>query len=371
MRLLALLSLLILLPGCARAETAPLAPADALQISERARGLENPWALAFLPDGRMLVTERPGRMRLIDAQGKRSPPLAGVPAVVARGQGGLLDVILDPRFAETQRIYFSYSEPRGEGNGTAVAQARLSASGLEQLRVIFRQQPDRDSHHHFGSRLAFAPDGSLFVTLGERFKAMAQAQALDNHLGKVIRIDREGGVPTDNPYLKQAGARPELWSYGHRNPQGAAIHPQSGALWIHEHGPRGGDEINIARAGRNYGWPVITHGVDYTGLKIGKGETARPGMEPPLHVWVPSIAPSGMAFYTAERFPAWRGSLFLGSLKFGQLVQLRLDGEQVVREERHALGARIRDVRQGPDGWLYLLTDESDGRLLRVGPRPR
>ncbi|HSW15380.1 MAG TPA: PQQ-dependent sugar dehydrogenase [Solimonas sp.] len=369
MRLIALLSgLLLSMTACARGDGVPVAPAGSLQLQEVARGLEHPWALAFLPDGRMLVTERPGRMRLVDAQGRLSPPLAGVPAVADGGQGGLLDVVLDPQFAQTRRIYFSYSEPRADGRGTAVAHAQLGAQGLEGLRVIFRQQPSMSGGNHYGSRLAFAPDGNLFVTLGERYNGMQQAQLLDNHLGKVIRIDREGGVPVGNPYIKRKDARPEIWSYGHRNPQGAAIDPQSGRLWTHEHGPRGGDEINLPQAGRNYGWPVITWGVDYSGLKIADGETTRKGMEQPLHYWVPSIAPSGMAFYTAQRFPAWRGSLFVGSLKFGQLVRLQLDGERVLREERHELGARIRDVRQGPDGWLYLLTDDSKGRLLRVGP---
>lgn len=356
------------LAACAREDRSPVAPAGALQVFEIARGLEHPWALAFLPDGRMLVTERAGRMRLVDARGQVSAPLTGVPPVAAGGQGGLLDVVLDPQFAQTRRIYFTYSEPRGEGNGTAVAHAKLIERGLDAVTVIFRQQPAWDSRNHFGSRLAFAPDGRLFVTLGERYSGMERAQTLDNHLGKVVRLERDGRAPADNPFAARKDARPELWSYGHRNPQGAAIHPQSGRLWIHEHGPRGGDEINVPQPGRNYGWPVITHGVDYTGFKIGKGETARPGLEPPLHFWVPSIAPSGMAFYSAERFPAWRGSLFVGSLKFGQLVRLQLDGERVVHEERHDLKARIRDVRQGPDGYLYLLTDESDGRVLQVAP---
>lgn len=357
----------LLLAACTRGDGAPVAPANTLQVSVVAKGLENPWALAFLPDGRMLVTERPGRMRLVDAKGQLSPPLSGVPAVAARGQGGLLDVVPDPQFALTRRIYFSYSEPRGESTGTAVAYARLAEKGLEDLRVIFRQQPSVDSRNHYGSRLAFAPDGALFVTLGERYSGMEQAQSLDGHLGKVVRIDREGGVPAGNPYAGRRGAKPEIWSYGHRNPQGAAIHPQTGRLWTHEHGPKGGDEINVAQAGRNYGWPVVTYGVDYSGFKIGNGETMRIGMEPPLHYWVPSIAPSGMAFYTADRFPAWRGNLFVGSLKFGQLVRLELEGEQVKKEERYELKMRIRDVRQGPDGYLYLLTDEGDGKLLRLG----
>ncbi len=358
----------LLLAACTRGDGAPVAPAGALQVTEVARGLEHLWALAFLPEGRMLVTEKPGRMRLVDGRGAISAPLEGLPPVADGGQGGLLDVVPDPDFAQTQRVYFSYSEPRADGKGTAVAYARLGDKGLEGLRVIFRQQPSMDGHNHFGSRLAFAPDGTLFVTLGERYSGMDQAQSLGGHLGKVIRIDREGNAPAGNPYLGRKDARPEIWSYGHRNPQGAAIHPQTGRLWVHEHGPRGGDEINVVLPGRNYGWPVITYGVDYSGLRIGKGEKQRPGMEQPLHYWVPSIAPSGMAFYTADRFKAWQGNLFVGSLKFGQLVRLQLDGERVKQEERYELGARVRDVRQGPDGFLYLVTDENQGRILRISP---
>lgn len=339
-----------------------------VEVAEIARGLEHPWSLAFLPDGRKLVTERPGRMRIISADNRVSAPLAGVPAVHARGQGGLHDVVLAPDYAQSKRIYFCYAEPRDGGSGTAIAHARLSDSALQDVTVIFRQQPSWAGNHHFGCRLVFAADGTLYATLGERYKGRQLAQTLDNHLGKVIRIRADGSVPPDNPYADTAGARPEIWSYGHRNPQGAALHPVSGKLWIHEHGAKGGDEINIPLRGRNYGWPVIAYGVDYTGFKIGEG-TAKSGMEQPIHYWVPSIAPSGMAFYTADRFPAWRGSLFVGSLKFGVLARLSLDGEKVPKEERllDGLQRRIRDVRQGPDGYLYLLTDEADGSLLRVG----
>jgi len=369
MRGVALLTGLVLsLAACARGDEVPVSTGGALDVKEIARGLEHPWALAFLPDGRRLVTERPGRMRFVDAQGRVSQPLRGLPAVAVGGQGGLLDVVIDPQFEQTRRIYFSYAEPRAKGRGTSVAHALLGEQGLSELSVIFRQQPAMGGGNHYGSRLAFAPDGTLFVTLGERYEGMQQAQTLDTHLGKILRLDREGQAPPDNPYTGRAGARPEIWSYGHRNVQGAAIHPQSGRLWTHEHGPRGGDELNLPQPGRNYGWPVITWGIDYSGLPIGKGETARAGMEQPVHYWVPSIAPSGMAFYSAGRFPEWRGNLFLGSLKFSQLVRLQLDGERVLREQRYAIGARVRDVRQGPDGWLYLLTDEADGRLLRVGP---
>jgi glucose/arabinose dehydrogenase len=373
MRLLALLCTLLSVGACARAADAPVAPvtaaADALQVQQVAQGLEQPWGLAFLPDGRMLITEKAGTLRLVDAQGKVSAPLAGVPKVVVRGQGGLLDVAVDPQFARTQRIYLSYSEPRGgDANATAVAHARLDGNALKDVTVIFRQQPARDSGHHFGSRLVFAPDGALFVTLGDRNSARDQVQPLDTTIGKVVRIDRDGGIPEGNPFVTREGALPEVWSYGHRNLQGAAWNPADGQLWTHEHGPKGGDEINIARPGRNYGWPAITYGREYSGLKVGEGISAKTGMEQPLHWWLPSIAPSGMAFYTAERFPQWRGQLFVGSLKFGQLVQLQLDGERVVRETRHEMKARIRDVRQGPDGYLYLLTDAADGRLLRVAP---
>lgn len=333
-----------------------------------AQGLSQPWALAFLPDGRMLVTEKSGQMRIVDAQGKITEPLDGVPAVANGGQGGLLDVVLDPQFAKTQRIYFSYSEPREGGNATAVAYATLEKNQLSNLKIIFQQQPAMKSNKHFGSRLVFAPDGNLFITLGERGIGQQLAQNVDNDIGKVVRVDREGQVPSDNPFLKKKDARPELWSLGHRNPQGAAINPKSGKLWTNEHGPKGGDEINVPMPGRNYGWPLITYGVNYSGTKVGDGESQRIGLEQPIHFWVPSIAPSGMAFYTASRFPQWQGNLFVGSLKFGQLVRLQLDGEKITHEERHELGSRIRDVRQGPDGYLYLLTDEADGKILRLSP---
>lgn len=341
----------------------------AIEVVEVAGGLEHAWALAFLPDGRKLVTERPGRMRIISAENRVSAPLAGVPAVHARGQGGLHDVVLAPDYAQSKRIYFCYAEPRDDGNGTAIAHARLTDTAVQDVTVIFRQQPSWDSDHHFGCRLVFTADGTLYATLGERNKGRKLAQTLDNHLGKVIRIRADGSVPPDNPFVGRPDARPEIWSYGHRNPQGAALHPVSGKLWIHEHGPKGGDEINIPQPGRNYGWPVISYGREYSGLAVGDGLKEAPGMEQPIHYWVPSIAPSGMAFYTADRFPAWRGSLFVGSLKFGVLARLTLDGGKVVQEERllDGLQRRIRDVRQGPDGYLYLLTDEADGSLLRVG----
>jgi len=339
-----------------------------IHLATVASGLEHPWAMTWLPDGRMLVTERPGRVRIVDADGTLSPALANVPEVFAQGQGGLLDVILDPGFAENRLIYLSYAEPGEGGAGTAVARARLGEGGLEEVTVIFRQAPKLGGGAHFGSRLVFAPDGNLFITTGER-NQRPMSQQLDRHQGKVIRIRPGGGVPPDNPFVGRSEARPEIWSYGHRNLQGAALHPETGLLWTVEHGAMGGDELNQPRPGRNYGWPVITYGRDYTGRRIGEG-TTKEGMEQPVHYWDPSIAPSGMAWYTGDRFPAWRGDLFVGSLKFGLLVRLELEGERVTHEERmlQGLDTRIRDVRQGPDGLLYLLTDESNGKILRIEP---
>lgn len=354
--------------------------ARTLRVERVARGLVNPWSLAFLPDGRMLVTERPGRMRIIDADGRLGPPLPGLPPVASEGQGGLLDVALDPQFASNRRVYWSYSESAaGDGNGTAVARARLDgepgAERLADVQVIFRQWPKVASRLHFGSRLAFGRDGRLFVTLGERFSRKDDAQLLDNHLGKIVRLEPDGRVPADNPLLDRAGqppdARPEIWSWGHRNVQGAAIHPATGALWITEHGPQGGDELNIARRAGNHGWPVITYGRNYgTGTPIGEG-TTRDDVVAPLAHWSPvSIAPSGMAFLTSARYPGWQGNLFIGALRAQALIRLELDGERVLRQERllQTLNERIRDVRQGPDGWLYLLTDNADGRVLRLLP---
>jgi glucose/arabinose dehydrogenase len=345
----------------------------AVRVHTIARGLERPWALAFLPDGRMLVTERPGRLRSVDRDGRVSAPLAGVPRVLARGQGGLLDVTLDPRFDDNRLVYLSYAEPgTGSTAGTAVARGRLGDGRLEDVRVIYQQQPKVEGSNHFGSRLVFARDGTLFVTQGDRFAYRDRAQDLSVGLGKIVRITSDGSVPRDNPFLDRAGARPEIWSYGHRNIQSAALHPQTGQLWTVEHGARGGDELNHPEAGKNYGWPVITYGVDYSGAKIGEG-TAKPGMEQPVYYWDPVIAPSGMAFYTGDVFPDWQGSLFIGSLRPGLLVRLTLADGRVTREERYLddLGERIRDVRQGPDGLLYLLTDSSDGRILQVMPASR
>ena len=355
-------------------EVAPVHPVPARGKASAevvASGLSHPWGLAFLPGGRFLVTERPGRLRVVEADGRLGPPLAGLPQVAAGGQGGLLDVITDADFARNRRIFFCYSEPapKGDGNSTALASATLApdAAALQDMKVLFSQRPKVASQLHFGCRIVQAPDGHLFLTLGERYGRKEDAQRLDNHLGKVVRIAPTGGAAPGNPLAGRAGALPEIWSWGHRNPQGAAWGPD-GRLWIHEHGAQGGDEINRPEAGRNYGWPVITYGENYGGGKIGEG-TAKAGMEQPLHYWVPSIAPSGMAFLTSDRYSmAWKGSLFVGSLKFARLHRLELQGAQVVRDEYllDGLGARIRDVRQGPDGWLYLLTDSPDGQLLRL-----
>ena len=329
-------------------------------------GLVYPWGLAFLPDGRMLVTERPGRLRLVTIDGRLSDPLAGVPSVFARGQGGLLDVALDPDFEKNSLVYLSYAEPGKGGAGTAVGRGRLVGSRLDSFKVIFRQVPKTRTSVHFGSRLAFGRDGKLFITLGDRGER-SRVQDFPVHRGQVIRVNPDGTIPKDNPFVGKAGYRPETWSVGHRNPQSAAIHPETGELWTVEHGARGGDEINIPRAGRNYGWPVISYGVHYSGLKIGVG-THKEGMEQPVYYWDPSIAPSGMAFYTGDRYPEWKGNLLVGALKGNMLVRLVLDGEKVVREERllREMSTRIRDVRQGPDGFIYLLTDEENGLILRL-----
>jgi glucose/arabinose dehydrogenase len=335
-----------------------------------AAGLEHPWGMAFLPDGRLLVTERPGRLRIVGADGRLGAALEGVPAVAAVLQGGLLDVALDPQFRDNQLVYLSYAEPRDGGNGTSVARGRLTERGLEGLEVIFRQQPAVDSRHHFGSRLVFDRGGRLFVTMGDRNSERARAQELDTHIGKVVRIERDGKVPPDNPFVGRADAKPEIWSYGHRNVQGAALHPVTGELWTNEHGPKGGDELNRTLAGRNYGWPLVTYGVEYSGRMISESPTA-PGIDPPVHYWVPSIATSGLLFYTGDRFPKWRGNAFVGGLASKQVSRLELDGSRVVREEvlfKGMLNQRVRDVEQGPDGCIYLLTDQDDGQLLRIEP---
>ncbi len=344
--------------------------AAAFTVVSEARGLEHPWGLAFLPDGRKLVTERPGRLRIVGTDGSLSEPLEGVPDVADRGQGGLLDVAVHPRFEETGWIYLSYSGSGGGGSRTEVARGRLTDAGLEEVEVIFAAEPKTRGGRHFGSRLVFAPDGRLFVSLGDRGSHMDQAQNPGNHIGTVVRLEDDGGVPPDNPMLDREDARPEVFSYGHRNVQGMALNPWSGEIWSHEHGPRGGDEVNILKAGANYGWPAITYGIDYSGAIISE-ETEAEGMEQPLVYWDPSIAPSGMAFYDGEAFPGWQGDLLVGALKDRHLRRLDLDGEEVVDQEIliQNLQERIRDVRVGPEGFVYLLTDSPDGQVLRLEPR--
>ncbi|WP_333843025.1 PQQ-dependent sugar dehydrogenase [Pelomicrobium sp.] len=369
----ALLAPALLCAQIAGAEAVYDSQAHAFRVVTLARGLDHPWGLAFLPDGRFLVTERPGRLRLIGPEGTLDPqPIDGVPPVAAYGQGGLLDVALHPRFAENRLVYLSYSARGDGGIGTEVARGRLNGHRLENVEVIFRQTPKSGGGRHFGSRLVFDQQGHLYVTLGDRGE-MERAQRLDDLAGKIVRLTEDGRVPQDNPFVGRSGARPEIYSLGNRNVQGAALHPRTGELWTHEHGPQGGDEVNVIRAGVNYGWPVITYGVEYgIGTRIGEG-THKPGMAQPLHYWVPSIAPSGMAFYIGDKFPRWREDVFVGALKDQSLVRLRLQGERVVEEERLLKGGlgRIRDVRTGPDGYLYVLTDARNGILARLEPAGR
>ncbi|MBN1238493.1 MAG: PQQ-dependent sugar dehydrogenase [Gammaproteobacteria bacterium] len=344
------------------------------EVSVLARGLEHPWAVEPLPDGSLLVTERPGRLRIVGADGEVGEPIAGVPQVQTGGQAGLLDVALGPGFESDRMVYLSFSEPRDGGNATSVARGTLSEDrrSLEQVEVIFRAMPAYDGRLHFGSRLAFGPDGMLFVTLGERsdLPMRYQAQDLDSHMGKIIRIGPDGAVPDDNPFAQDPGAQPEIWSLGHRNVQAADFDPQ-GRLWIVDHGPQGGDELNLITAGENYGWPAVTYGEEYTGEPIPDSVTQAPGYVQPVYYWDPVIAPSGAEFYTGDAFPQWRGSLFIGGLKDTRLVRLTFDGDRVAGEE-HLLaerGQRIRDVRQGAAGELYVVTDEPDGELWRIAPQ--
>jgi aldose sugar dehydrogenase len=368
-----LLTANVLAFGCAPAD-AQVFPSSAgnLAVETFASGLDHPWGFTFLPDGRLLVTERPGRIRIVGKDGKLSPALAGVPKVFASGQGGLLDVALDRGYAENHTIYFCYSDPVDGGARTSLARARLVDEGtprLDDVKAIFRQEGPLSTGGHFGCRIVQTSDGNLFLSMGDHFSFRNEAQNLGNHLGKIIRIRPDGSVPPDNPFVGRAGAKPEIWSYGHRNSQGMTLHPATGKLWEQEHGPRGGDEINIVEKGKNYGWPVIGYGIDYSGAKIHEG-TQKSGMEQPVWNWVPSIAPSGLAFYDGSLFPAWRGNLFAGALAGQALVRLELDGDKVVKEERllQQLRERIRDVRKGPDGALWLATDNSSGRILRVIP---
>ena len=356
--------------GPAQRSPNPRPRSDGIEIETVARGLEHPWGLALLPDGRFLVTERPGRLRLVTRDGRLSDPLTGVPTVYASGQGGLLDVTLDPQFAQNRMIYLSFAEPGEGGAGTAVARARLTDSALETVQVIYRQEPKVRGGGHFGSRIVFRNDGTIFVTQGDRQAYKERAQDLAQGLGKVVRINTDGTIPRDNPFLNRAGVRPEIWSYGHRNVQGATLNPQGGALWTVEHGARGGDELNHPEAGKNYGWPVITYGRDYSGAKIGEG-VAREGMEQPVYYWDPIIAPSGLLFYSGDAFPAWKGSLLIGGLASESLVRLTMANGAVTSEERFAIDDRVRDVAQGPDGFVYLITDSGSGRILRIRPRAR
>ncbi|MCB8746399.1 PQQ-dependent sugar dehydrogenase [Rhodoferax sp. U2-2l] len=357
------------------AGSAPAAAGAKPQPDVVARGLAHPWGLTFIDAQRLLVTERPGRLRLVTLTGQVGPAIAGLPPIHAAGQGGLLDVLADSQFAVNRTLYFCYTEPGAGGNvsSTALASARLSddASRLDNVRVLFSQKPKVSGNAHFGCRIVESPDGKLFLTLGDRYHRMHDAQTLDNHHGKVVRIHKDGRIPPDNPLMGQAGALPEIWSWGHRNVQGAAWGPD-GALWTVEHGPQGGDELNRPQPGKNYGWPVITYGEQYGGGPIGQGLQTHPGMAQPVYQWTPSIAPSGMAFVTSARYGrAWQGSLLVGALKFRYLARLTLQGGQVAGEEKllQDLGERIRAVRQGPDGLIYLLTDSAQGRLLRLQPR--
>lgn len=339
-----------------------------------AQGLVNPWGLAFLPDGRMLVTERPGRVRIVSPNGTLSEPLTGVPAVAARSQGGMLDVAIDPEFATNRFVYLTFSEP-GDVEGTAstaVGRGRLTETGLEGFTVLYRQSPKVRSGGHYGSRIVFGRDGTMWVTAGDRQNQRPLVQDLSTGIGKIVRINRDGSIPRDNPFVGREGAVEAIWSYGHRNLQGATLHPETGRLWTVEHGARGGDELNHPEAGKNYGWPVITYGVDYNGSQIGEG-TAKAGMEQPVYYWDPVIAPSGMTFYTGDRYPGWRGSLLIGSMTPGALVRLELTGDRVTKEERYLgeLRQRFRDVVQGPDGYIYFVTDAADGRVMRVMPGPQ
>jgi glucose/arabinose dehydrogenase len=356
--------------GPAMASPQPSSIDGAVRVETVAEGLVSPWAIAFLPDGRMLVTEKPGRLRIIAINGTLSEPLTGVPDVAARGQGGLLDVALDPAFATNKIVYVSYAEP-GEGGtaGTSVAKGRLGSAGLEDVKVIYQQYPKMMGGGHFGSRIVFARDGTMFITQGERQQYRDSSQSLSAGLGKVVRINLDGTIPTDNPFVGRSDVRPEIWSYGHRNMQGAALNPETGQLWTVEHGAAGGDELNHPEPGKNYGWPVITYGKDYNGSKIGEG-TEKAGMEQPVYYWDPVIAPSGLMFYTGDKFPAWKNSILIGGLASNALVRLEMKDGKVVKEERylHELKERIRDVQQGPDGYIYLVTDNANGRVLRVLP---
>jgi glucose/arabinose dehydrogenase len=348
--------------------------ADGFTVAPIAAGLDHPWGIAVLPDGGMLVTERRGRLRFVSPEGKVGEPIEGVPEVVARGQGGLLDITLHPKFADNRLVYLSFSEGGDGGNSTAVARGTLAGDSrsLANVEVIFSQKPKVKSNMHFGSRIVFDREGRVYVGLGERShdRFRTQAQDLDSHLGKVVRLNDDGSVPNDNPFAGKAGALPEIWSYGHRNIQAAALNPDSGRLWTIEHGPKGGDEVNIPKPGANYGWPVVSHGVNYDGSPVGSGKTDASGFEDPIYTWTPVIAPSGMIFYSGKAFPDWKGDLFVGGLAATALVRLDLDGEKVTGEERLLtdLGMRIRDVAETADGDILVITDEDNGKILKITP---
>jgi glucose/arabinose dehydrogenase len=360
------------LPAFAGQTRAPAAKPTPVRVETVVEGLSSAWAMEFLPDGRMIVTEKAGTMRVIGDDGT-AVEVDGVPEVDDRGQGGLLDVAVSPSFSDDGLIYWSFAEPRDGGNGTTLARGRLleddGEARLGNVEILFRQMPTWRSTKHYGSRIVFAPDDMLYLTVGERSdpQPRVQAQDLDSHLGKVIRLKRDGSVPPDNPFAGQADARPEIWSYGHRNTQSATLDGQE-RLWIVEHGPRGGDELNRPEAGKNYGWPVITYGLDYSGQSIGEGITNKEAMEQPVYYWDPVIAPSGMAYYDADLFPQWQDSMLIGGLVSRGLVRLTMENDRVVSEERIDLGARIRDVKVGPDGAVYAVTDRGDGRILRIAP---
>ncbi len=373
MRLLLTLAALLLTSIAAVAAEHFPSSAGRLAVETVAHGLVNPWSLAFLPDGRMLVTERPGRMRIVSRAGELSPPLDGVPKVYAHSQAGLMDVLLARNFAQSHEIFFCYAEPYEGGARIAVARARLDDGGkpgLAGVTVIFRQRGPADRGLNIGCRMVQAPDNNLFVTLGDHFSDAKMAQTPDNDIGKLVRITRDGKAPPDNPFVGKEGMLPEIWAYGLRNAEGLDVNPADGKLWEQEHGPKGGDEINIIEKRGNYGWPVVSFGVNYDGSPVGTGKAHHEGMIDPVWHWTPSIAPSGMAFYTGDLFPGWKGSLINGALKFELLSRLTLDGDQAVKEEQllQNLHERIRDVQQGPEGALYLLTDNSSGRILRVAP---
>ncbi len=358
-----------LIHAAAPSSPQPKPETDPFKLTVIAEGLQHPWGFAHLGDGRIIVTEKAGRMRLVSKDGKVSEPLGGVPEVYARGQGGLLDVTLSPKFSEDKLVYFSFAEPDGDVAGTAVARGKLGTNKLENVEVIWRQTPKVRSPNHWGSRIVFRPDGTLYVTLGDRFNQRPLVQDLSSTIGKIVRLNPDGSIPKDNPFVGQSKAKGEIWSLGHRSTQAATLHPQTNALWTVEHGARGGDELNQPEAGKNYGWPVITYGVDYSGVKIGEG-TEKEGMEQPVYYWDPVIAPSGAAFYTGDAFPDWQGDLFVGSLNPGGLVRLTIENGQVTKETRYMGNPRqrVRDVQQGPDGRLYVITDAPQGKLLRLDP---